>query len=220
MPKLPKLTFAYGAVEKALAAAYQIPEADRSSGFRSMIGNLQKLGALGAQARVGRGKALVYTVVEMHRLQLAIELCEFGLSPATAVSLIEAHWEPKLWPVISAALNGLMHEEPGGADVILRVGGVSLRTDSLRGEPPGAPDIDHCTLAEAPIAMARWMAASPDRPTPPRALIVNLSARLRAFHDALADANLDDALAERRAALVGEPEPKARKRPRRSGGKR
>ena len=198
MPKLPKLTFAYGTVEKALAAAYQIPEADRSSGFRSMIGNLQKLGALGAQARVGRGKALVYGVVEMHRLVLALEFSEMGLPPATVVGLLETYWESTLWPIIFSAARpiGLLPEEPEGKDTVLFLGGVGLRTDSLRGEKSVVPIIDRCSLDDLPAAMRQWMTTTPNA----RGLVVNLSARLRAFHSALADANLDDALAERQAA--------------------
>ena len=42
-----------------------------------------------------------------------------------------------------------------------------------------------------------------------RGLIMNLSARLRAFHSALAVTNLDDALDERQAALT---EGRARRR--------
>jgi hypothetical protein len=197
LPEPPKLTFSYGVVERALAVAYRIPDAVRPAGFRSMLANLQKLGALGAQARVGRGRALTYTPVELHRLMLTLELCELGVPPATSVSIVETHWEPKLWPIISAALVGVMHGEPGGNDMILYLSGVSLRTGALRGEAPGAPNIGRCSLDALPAAITRWMATTPDDPAPPRGLIVNLSERLRAFHRALADANLDDALAER-----------------------
>jgi hypothetical protein len=186
-------------VERALAVAYDIPQALRPAGFRSMVANLQKLGALGPQARVGRGRTLTYTPLELHRFLLALELSEFGLAPATAVSIIETYWETKLEPIVDAALTRLMHGEPGGGDVILCLRGVTLRTASLRGEAPGVPNIDQCSLDQLPIAMATWMTATANDPAPPRALVVNLSARLRAFHTALADANLDDALAERSA---------------------
>ena len=88
-----------------------------------------------------------------------------------------------------------------------------MRTDSLRGEKgPVVPIIERCALDDLPAAMKQWMTTTPDDPAPPRALIANLSARLRDFHNALADENLAEALGERRAALAGkEPLPKARK---------
>ena len=101
--KLPDLKFPYGVVERALAVAYNIPDAVRPAGFRSMLANLQKMGSLGLQARVGRGAALTYTPVEMHRLVLALELSEFGLPPATVVGLLDTYWDSTLWPIIYAA---------------------------------------------------------------------------------------------------------------------
>ena len=203
----PPLKFSYGVVEKALAVAYGISDERRPVGFRGMISNLQKHGVLGPQSRVGRGAHLVYTPLEMHRLVLALEFSEFGLPPATVVGLLETYWESILWPIIYAAARpiGLLPEETEGKDTVLFLGGGGLRTDSLRGAAgPIVPVIDRCSLDELPVAMPRWMTTTPNA----RGLIVNLSARLRAFHTALGDANLDDALAERAAALAGAPEVK------------
>jgi hypothetical protein len=203
----------YGSVERALAVAHNVPDAVRQAGFRSMLSNLQKLGALGNQARVGRGAALKYTPTELHRLVLTLEFCELGIPPATAVSLVKTYWESKLKAIISAAETGIMHEEPPGNDVIIHLGGVSLRTASLRGERlPGVPNINRCKLSELPRYIAQWMAMTPNDPVAPRALVVNLSARLRIFHSALADAYRDELRAERRATLAGKkPRPRARK---------
>jgi hypothetical protein len=203
----------YGAVERALAVAHNVPDAVRQAGFRSMLSNLQKLGALGAQARVGRGAALKYTPTELHRLVLTLEFCELGIPPATAVSLVNTYWESKLKAIIGAAERGVVHEEPPGNDVIIHLGGVSLRTGSLRGERfPGVPNINQCKFSELPSYIKQWMAMTPSDPVPPRALVVNLSARLRTFHSALADAYMDELRAERPATLPGEqPRPKARK---------
>jgi hypothetical protein len=212
MIDLPKLSFPYGTVERALAIAYRVPEDVRPAGFRSMVANLQKLGALGAQARVGRGAALSYTPTEFHRLILALEFCELGVPPATVVAILDAYWESKLKAIIDAAARGLVRHEPGGNDVILYLGGVSLRTGSLRGEAFPSVHIDRCSLDKLPLEMKRWMAMAPNDPAPPRALVVNLSARLRAFHDALSDANKNDLDAERsRTAAGDEPPPKARR---------
>jgi hypothetical protein len=200
MPKLPPpLRFPYSTVERALAAAYGISDERRPAGFRSMISNLQKHGALGPQSRVGRGARLTYTPVEMHRLVLAIELSELAVPPATAAALLEAYWEPKLKPFVHEAARpiGLAHEEPPGNDIILFLGGVALRTDSLRGEiAPSVPNVDQCSLNELPVVMRRWMTAPNER-----GLIVNLSARLRAFHAALSDVVEADGKVERAVAL-------------------
>jgi hypothetical protein len=213
MVKLPELKFSYGVVERALAIAYGVPEAVRPAGFRSMVANLQKLGALGDQARRGRGVALSYTPTEFNRLILALEFCELGVPPATAVSLIERHWKAELEPIVHAAGIGFAYEVPRGKDVILGLIGVGFRTGSLRGEKsPVVSNIEQCSLDDLPAAMNRWMKGKPNDPAPPRALVVNLSARLRAFHGALADTYMDELAAERRATLAGdEPLPKARK---------
>jgi hypothetical protein len=208
----------YGAVERALAVTHNIPDAVRQAGFRSMLSNLQKLGALGAQARVGRGAALKYTLIELHRLVLTLEFCELGIPPATAVSLVDTYWEPKLKAIIDTAEGTVAHEEPPGNDIIIHLGGVALRTGSLRGEQfPGVPNINRCKLSELPRYIEKWMAMASTDPVPPRALIVNLSARLRSFHSALSDAYMDELHAERRAALaVEQPQPRPRKaRPKR-----
>jgi hypothetical protein len=210
MIDLPPLTFSYGVVEKALAVAHGISETVRPAGFRSMVSNLQKHGVLGPHSRVGRGATLVYGPVEMHRLVLALELCELGVPPATAAGLLDRYWESTLRAITFAAARsiGRVPEEPIGNDTILYLGGVGFRTGLLRGEKsPVVPIIGQCVLDELPVAMTQWMMVTPSEPAPPRGLVVNLSARLRAFHSALGAANLDDALAERRAALAGDEPP-------------
>ena len=97
------LTFSYGAIERALATSYGIPEAGRESGFRSMLSNLQKLGVLGEAARVGRGAPLTYTPDTLHRFVVALELCELGVPPATTATLIRSYWDAKLKAICSAA---------------------------------------------------------------------------------------------------------------------
>ena len=129
----------YGAVERAFAATHGISDAVRQAGFRSMLSNLQKLGALGAQARVGRGAALKYGPTELHRLLLALEFCELGIPPATAVALVETYWESKLKAICrdaernNPAVRGGEPIDPAD-DIVVHLGGISLRTGLLRGE--------------------------------------------------------------------------------------
>jgi hypothetical protein len=213
----PPLEFPYGVLEKALAKAYGVSEKRRPVGFRGMISNLHKMGVLGPQSRVGRGAKLTYTPGEFTRLILALELSEFGLTPATVVALVGRYWESNLKAIMGAANApfGILPEKPRGEDVILCLVGVGLRIDSLRGETaPAVPIIEQRSLDDLPAAVKQWMESTADDQTPPRVLVANLSHRLRIFHDALADENLADALAERRAALAGdEPPPKARTAP-------
>ena len=209
--------FSYGEVERALAATHGIRDAVRQTGFRSMLSNLQKLGALGVQARVGRGAALRYGPTELHRLILTLEFCELGIPPATAVGLVDRYWESKLKAICrdaernNPAIRGGQPPEPDD-DIVVHLGGISLRTGLLRGEQfPGVPNINRCKLSELPYYIEQWMRMTPDDPVPPRALVVNLSARLRGFHRALADAHMNELHAEHRAALATEQvQPKAR----------
>ena len=216
MIELPELKFSYGAVEKALAIAYGCSRG-RSSGWFSQYGR-KFTEARRARARQPRwpGRASRLLAGPDAPLRLGARILRVGPPPATAVSLIESHWKAELKPIVDAAARGLVHNEPGDADVILFLGGVGLRTGSLRGEAgPSIPIIDRSSLGKLPAAMARWMTVTPKDPAP-RGLIVNISERLRVFHSALAVTYMDELDAERRAALAGdEPQPKARKPPRR-----
>jgi hypothetical protein len=196
----PRFSVLYGTVERALATSYEVPEAVRKAGFRSMLSNLQKLGVLGEAARVGRGAPLDYTPTEFHRFIVAIELCELGVPPATTVALIDGYW-PKFKLICDRAErnNPAIH---GGApidpseDIVIYLGGVSLRTGSLKGaRSPSIPNINHCKLGELPWHMVQWIGDTTE--LPPRALVVNLSARLRSFHAALAEAHTVELRAER-----------------------
>jgi hypothetical protein len=224
---MPELQFPYRVVERALATSYGIPEAARDSGFRSMLNNLQKLGVLGEAARVGRGAPLVYTPLELHRLVVAIELCELGVPPATTAALIANYWESHLNAICrdaernNPAVRGGERIDPGD-DVLLYLGGVSLRTGSLKGaRSPTIPNINSCKLRDLKLHMVQWMTMDPDANAtdlPPRALVVNLSARLRAFHAAFNRPYMDELRAEhaagevKRARVVGRAGGRTRRR--------
>jgi hypothetical protein len=201
------LELPYRAIERALAATHDIPEAARETGFRSMLSNLQKLGALGEAARVGRGAPLAYTPDMMHRLVLALELCELGVPPATAVALITAYWQSKLKAICAAAARNMPAVHGGkpvdpGDDVIIHLGGVALRTGTLKGaRSPTIPNLNNCLLRKLPDRIEQWMRMGRPGDLPPRALVVNLSARLRAFHDALSATYMDELRNERRAQI-------------------
>ena len=213
----PPMEFSYGVVEKALATAYGVSEAVRPAGFRGMISNLHKLGALGPQSRVGRGAKLTYTHIEFTRLILAIEFCEFGLPPATAAALVGRYWECKLKTIIGVAHEafGIVPRKtprPRHRSLSCRR---RLRTDSLRGEKgPVVPVIDRCSLDDLPDAMRRWMTTTPDA----RGLIMNPAASASRHLSALAVTNLDDALDERRGRSYRAPGGSRRREARRKRG--
>jgi hypothetical protein len=208
---MPKLQFSYGVVERAFATSHGISEAARVAGFRSMLNNLQKLGVLGEAARVGRGAPLVYTPIELHRLLVAIELCELGVPPATTAALIANYWESKLKAICSdaernnPAVRGGEPIDPGD-DIVLYLGGVSLRTGSLKGaQSPSIPNLNRCKLRDLPRHIVQWMKMDPHdnaADLPPRALVVNLSARLRAFHAAFNRPYMDELRGEYAAGKV------------------
>jgi len=205
---MPKLEFTYGTVERAVAWSHGVPETSRKAGFRSMLNNLQKLGVLGEAARVGRGAPLTYTATELHRLFLGLELCELGLPPATAVGLVATYWDSKFDKICheaeknNPAARGGQPIDPGD-DTVIHLGGVALRTGSLKGaRSPTIPNINSCKLRELPTKIVEWMKMDPDdnpADLPPRALVLNFSARLRAFQRGLAAAHMIELRAEHTA---------------------
>jgi hypothetical protein len=121
-------------------------------------------------------------------------------------------WEPRLRKIFQDAEDAI-EEEPKGAtsnDIILHLGGIRLMVD---GWSDAVPNVNSCPLHKLPDKMKMWMSLWPDDPSglPPRVIVTNLSMRLRAFHDAFSKSYLEDALAERRAALAAKPQRKAQK---------
>jgi hypothetical protein len=179
----------YGAVEAALVQAYCIPS-DALGAFRGRLGALQKQGLLGARNMPGKGIALRYGPDQFHRLLFACELLEFGISPAVVLSLVNSLWERRLLKIFKDAEDAVPRN-PGPDDVILYMGGVHLMRDALS---DAIPNVNSCRLRKLPDHMTAWMSMGSDDPwgLPPRALVTNLTMRLRAFHTALADSFMDE----------------------------
>jgi hypothetical protein len=189
----------YGAVEAALVQAYRIP-AKSVGAFRSRLGTLQKQKLFGARNMPGKGVALRYGPDQFHRLVFVCELFEFGIAPSVVLSLVKSLWERPLRKIFSDAEDAVIkHEDAGPDDVILHMGGVHLMVD---GWSDAVPNVNSCPLSELPDNMATWMSVKHDDPSglPPRALVTNLSMRLRAFHAALAASYMDELRAERRTS--------------------
>jgi hypothetical protein len=186
----------YGAVEAALVRAYRIP-GEAAGAFRGRLGALQKQGLLGAKSQPGKGVALRYGADQFWRLILACELLEFGISPAMVLRIVESLWERRLQKIFRTAESAVVkHEDAGPDDTIMYMGGVSLMVD---GWSDAVPNVNSCPLSKLPDNMAMWMSMRPDDPSglPPRAIVTNLSMRLRAFHTALGGSYMDELRAER-----------------------
>jgi hypothetical protein len=185
------LHISYSAIERALAAAYRIPDGVREGPFRAAITNLQKLGLFREAARPGRGVPIHYTPDEWHRLMVAFEMCEAGVPPTTAVGLIKAFWE-EIKTIVALAEKSYEREESPENDVILVLAGVSLRSGAWTAPKgatfPGVPNFNHTRLKNVGRDAERWLRKEHDIPAtlPARVVMMNLSARLRLFHPVLA----------------------------------
>jgi hypothetical protein len=172
----------YRHVEAALLRAYAVP--DKAVGaFRGRLGNLQKLGLFGPKNMPGRGAALAYGPDQFHRLIFACEMFEFGVGPATVLAMVEELWEGRLIPIFKKAEHAA-ERDPGLDDIVLHMGGVHLMRDAWS---DAIPNVNSCALRKLPNHMQVWMRLGADDRSPARALIVNLSSRLRQFHAALAE---------------------------------
>jgi hypothetical protein len=191
----------FGAVEAALVQTYRIP-AKAVGAFRSRLGALQKQGLFGAKHMPGKGVALGYGPDQFWRLIFVCELFEFGIAPAVVLRLVKSLWERRLRKIFMDAEDAVVkHEDAGPDDIIMHLGGAHLMLD---GWSDAVPNVNSCPLSKLSDNMLMWMSMRPDDPSglPPRALVTNLSMRLRAFHTALGPAYMDELRAERASSKI------------------
>ena len=174
--------FSFAAVEAALIAAYGVLPTDRPK-FRARLTHAQKAGLFGV--RPGKGTRLAYGPAEMNKLILICELSELGSSPAIQIELIGALWEKRLQAIFKLAAAA-MNDPPGPRDIIMILFGASLM---LGGWTGAVPNVNHCRLDQLASRLDLAMRGDHDA-LMPRALMTNLTAQLRRFHNALADAHL------------------------------
>jgi len=192
----------YGAVEPALVRCYRVP-GKAVAAFRGRLGALQKNELFGAKNMPGKGVALRYGPDQFHRFIFACELFEFGIGPAVVLSLVKSLWERRLRKIFRDAEDVVMkHEDAGPDDIILHMGGVHLMGDAWS---DAVPNVNSCPLSKLPDHMAMWMSMRPDDPSglPPRAIVTNLTMRLRAFHSALAASYIDELQAAKKRTRKG-----------------
>jgi hypothetical protein len=184
--------FDCGLVEAAFAVIYAAPDNGvRRKAFRSRINYFQRAEVLG-ESGVQAAKRSTFSMSQIERWLACLELTELGLSPATAGKLIIGHWnvfEPIFREAQASALR-----DPGPDDIVLCIGGVHLMSGSFAPKSgfPGVPSIQGCTLRKLQDRVMVWMWMTARDPAAARLLIVNLSDRLRQFHNALGNAHTED----------------------------
>jgi hypothetical protein len=177
---MPVVEVSYSRVEAALVRTYRVRE--RYLGrFRARITFLQKGGLLGVSP--GKGKALRYSPDMVHRLIFAAEMHEFGAAPQIVLETVADLWDRRIRGIFARAENAIA--KPGSDDVALVLGGNSLMVGAWTSTAAALPNVNGIPLHRLPGSIDLLMRY--DDP-PPRAVVVNLSAQLRRFHAALAEA--------------------------------
>jgi hypothetical protein len=169
----------YSRVEAALVRAYGVHKADLPR-FRARIAFLQKGGLLGV--RPGKGKALNYTPDLLHRLVFAMELSEVGVTPAATLITVADLWEKSIRKHFDDA-EKTIKAPPGPRDIVLAMSGVSLMVGGWTSTAKAIPNVNGFALHR--LADKMDLALRYTDPAP-RAVVINLSQRLRDFHAALA----------------------------------
>jgi hypothetical protein len=172
----------YARVEAALATAYGVRERDLGA-FRARLTFWQKGGVLGVAP--GKGKAIRYGPDLIHRLIFSIELAECGATPAVVVGTVTDLWERRIRGIFARAAK-TVPAPPGPGDVVMLLAGTSLMLGGWISVADALPNVNGFELRRLPDNMALLMAYQDGDPLVPRALVFNLSERLRRFHAALA----------------------------------
>jgi hypothetical protein len=197
------LGFSYAMVEAALVEMHGIAP-DNVPALRSRFGAFQRGGLLGKQP--GRGGRLQYGPDELHRVVLAFELTQAGMSPTAVLQVVRDFWEKRLRDIFLKAERASVQRRP---DVVLFFIGLT----AMYGPEKAVPNVNHTTmdkLAETLSFAIRGNDEFDDLPA--RALAVNLSAQLRRLHRALTHYHLSPAMM---AGLEHEPKRKRAAKPKR-----
>ncbi|CCE11553.1 hypothetical protein BRAS3843_720013 [Bradyrhizobium sp. STM 3843] len=170
---LPPFTTTYAKLEATLVRLHGIP-ADQVPAFRARFGSLQRGGLLGDD-RPGKGKKLEYTPDHFHRAIMAFELLQAGLSPGVILQLINEHWDRLSAIFMKAERSNEKHPEEDTASDVVLVLSLDLIDDTIRA-------IDSTTRDK----VGQMIMGELDS----RMLLINLSRRLRPFHEYLAALHL------------------------------
>ena len=195
--------FSYAMVEAALVELHGIAP-DGVPALRSHFGAFQRGGLLGKQP--GRGARLQYGPDELHRVVLAFELTQAGMSPTTVLRLVREFWDKRLRNICLIAERALVRETP---HVVLILSGLK----AMDGPEQSVPNINHTTMDRLAATLLLAIRGKDELRDPPaRALVVSLSAQFSRFHKALALYHLSPAML---AGLEDAPKSKRALKPKR-----
>ena len=177
--------FSYAMVEAALVELQGIAP-DGVPALRSRFGAFQRGGLLGKQP--GRGARVQYGPDELHRVVLAFELTQMGVSPTTVLWLIQNHWDKRLRDIFMDAERALVRKTSG---VVLILIGLT----AMDGPEQAVPSISPTTMDRLAATLSLAIRGKDELHDPPaRAMVLNLSATLARFHAALASYHLSPAM--------------------------
>jgi hypothetical protein len=172
----------YSHVEAALVRTYDVQKRDLGR-FRARITFLQKGGLLGVSP--GKGKALRYNPDLIHRVIFATEMHEFGTPPQLVLETVADLWDRRICGIFERAATATM-APPGDDDIVMVLGSNSLMVGAWTSTAKTLPNVNGFPLHKLNDNLKLVMLHDK---LPQRAVVVNLSARLRRFHAALADAH-------------------------------
>jgi hypothetical protein len=165
-------------IEASLVELHKIAP-DAVPALRSRFGAFQRGGLLGRQP--GRGVRLEYGPDQLHRVVLAFELTQMDISPTIVLWLVREFWDKRLREIFIKAERASQEETP---DVVLILGGLT----AMEAPEEAVPNVNHTTMDK--LSQSLSLAIDGQGRRPARALLVNLSAQLRAFHSALKNYHL------------------------------
>ena len=194
-------TVSFATVEKALLRMHAV-KPQHEDAWRSRINFLRREGVLGE--RPGSGRRIGYhTADQLPKLLLALELAQAAVAPQVALSLIATSWDNRLHPIFENANKTL--DRGGSADVLLLLAGITQMV-----ERDGAIPVIATTTADRLDVLQTLLS---DKAVPGRALVINITARLRRFHAELIKIYPqpeDHALDRRREKAEGETKTRGR----------
>jgi hypothetical protein len=195
-------TVSFATVEKALMLMHGV-ERKHEEAWRSRINFLRREGVLGEHP--GSGRRIGYhTADQLPKLLLALELSQAAVAPQTILALIATSWDGRLKKIFDEAEDARDRET---SDVWLLLAGITEMV-----ERDGSIPVIAATTANK-VDILRM--ALDDSKVPGRAIVINVTARLRRFHEALIKVYPqpeDHALDRRREKAVAETKTKARAR--------
>ena len=171
---LPPFTATYAQIEYALAATFGVG-AKHMGAFVSRFGELQRGALFGPKNMLGKGKRLVYTPDQIHRLLFAFSVSQFGLTPNIVLRVVRDYWASQLDPIFRHAARVSVDNEDQRADIVLVF---SIRLVS-EGVATAVPTIAGCPLSKLPKRIELGLMDDEAR------LLINLTERMRRFHNHL-----------------------------------